>query len=868
MATVKPDRDCTRCSLHETAQTVCLMGRGPIPCDIMIVGEAPGYTEDGVGKPFQGRAGQEVLDPILQENGIRRDSVYITNTVRCRPPNNSTPRKSEIDACSKWMRKEIRIVKPKYVLLLGKTALNVCPSWSSKDKLADVRGKSVEHDGIVYFATYHPAACLAGRDRRGKNLSSFKLDLSSFFRLVRSGKTEPGMDTLNTYIVKSMEDFEHMLDDLSHEEFISFDTETMGLNQWKKGDHVVSAQWGLVDKQWYCPIYADHTQWWETQPFRTTNSRKMAFKLMADVVRDKKVLTQNGKFDALWGWVKYGAKIIPWCDSLPLSVLLDENAPHDLSYMSSKLFGAPNYDITVEQKQGYNITLKRHVKYSCYDVFYTRKVIFKLLKELETDGRLLEYFWEVYMPAYQNTITMQYNGVYVDNDKFSVSAREVFAENIRCLSALGRIRPFIDNKTMNKRRQKELRARKGNRRGMNWGSPKQLREFLFDELGFPILERNKPSKADPEGTPKADESVLKRLAQMPKKKKHRFKVVDYANAEHHNLKVMGPEGKEIVWFKGHIQDIPKLVIDYRKSKKMNEFFRSWIKHQDKKHLMHPNFKIEVVTGRGSCSNPNIQQTPRNPVIRSCISSPYGWTHIAADYSQIELRIAAMMANESTMKAVFQTGGDIHRETAVIVARKLDISSEERKKAKAVNFGFIYGMWWKKFMDYARDKYEVIFTAEEAEEVRTDFFDKYPGLIKWHGRQRRIVKNQGYVRTLMGRKRNLPTVYSSDENEVREAERQAINSPVQGSASELKYAAMNDVSKAFSRKRVRLASDIHDELTMRVRNSYLSNQFLCDLKGMMESPSAVERLGIQFTVPIVVEIKIGPWGIGEKWTPTT
>ena len=121
---------------------------------------------------------------------------------------------------------------------------------------------------------------------------------------------------------------------------------------------------------------------------------------------------------------------------------------------------------------------------------------------------------------------------------------------------------------------------------------------------------------------------------------------------------------------------------------------------------------------------------------------------------------------------------------------------------------------------------------------------------------------------MGRKRNLPTIYSNDENEVKEAERQAINSPVQGSASELKYAAMNDISANFHRSKLRLASEVHDELTMRVRKSYFSEQLLYDIKGIMEEPSAVRKLGVHFTVPIKVEIKIGPWGIGEKWQPTT
>ena len=119
---MKNNPNCTLCPLHKTANTVCLLGDGPRPADVMIVGEAPGKLEDIKGLPFVGRSG-EVLDEVLEEAGFSRDNVFITNAVACRPPDNRTPKKREIDACNKWLQYQISMVKPKFVLLLGNIAL-------------------------------------------------------------------------------------------------------------------------------------------------------------------------------------------------------------------------------------------------------------------------------------------------------------------------------------------------------------------------------------------------------------------------------------------------------------------------------------------------------------------------------------------------------------------------------------------------------------------------------------------------------------------------------------------------------------------------------------------------------------------------
>ena len=148
--------DCTRCPLHENAQTVCLLGNGPTPAKLMAIGEAPGAREDDVSEPFSGKAG-EVLDEALEANGIPRRLFYVTNAAKCRPPGNRKPKKAEIVACNVFLRAELRIHEPKFVLLLGDSALQGALGMTG---IMKNRQRVVVRDGVKYFIALHPAAGL------------------------------------------------------------------------------------------------------------------------------------------------------------------------------------------------------------------------------------------------------------------------------------------------------------------------------------------------------------------------------------------------------------------------------------------------------------------------------------------------------------------------------------------------------------------------------------------------------------------------------------------------------------------------------------------------------------------------------------
>jgi DNA polymerase I-like protein with 3'-5' exonuclease and polymerase domains len=245
-------------------------------------------------------------------------------------------------------------------------------------------------------------------------------------------------------------------------------------------------------------------------------------------------------------------------------------------------------------------------------------------------------------------------------------------------------------------------------------------------------------------------------------------------------------------------------------------------------------------------------------------APPGYFMIAPDLSQAELRIAASMANEKTMIEIYKAGGDIHRTTAAVVmsiadaafARLMEaVQKDARQKAKAVNFGFLFGMWWKKFIVYAKTQYGVEFTDKEAKAVRENFFKKYKGLEPWHNRVKEFALQHGYVRSYTGRIRHLPMVDSSEDYIVQEALRQAINSPVQECASSLGVMAIGRMNEEVDSRYLPIVGFIHDSIIGYVRKEYL-DWGLKTIKGYMESNPMKEWFNSEIKVPIVADASFG------------
>jgi DNA polymerase len=295
----------------------------------MIVGEAPGKREDEVGEPFVGKAGK-YLRELLMENGI--EDPFITNAVSCRPPDNRTPKVGEIKACREYIGKQIAVVKPKYVLLLGNTP---CLSLLDLKGITSLRGKPIERNGVVYLPTFHPAAVFY--DDKGTKRNQLEADIRYFSEIISYGGI-PKTDELDWTIVDDENKVEAMLADLTGT--VAWDTETTGLYPWARGMRVNSVGFATKNHQWCLPIHHRESPWDDDQ-------LEDIICRIDEKIRDCYTITHNGKFDVEWMYVHWGVYWPPQFDTMLAHYMCNENDRHGLKYLAQLYFGATDWEVNV-----------------------------------------------------------------------------------------------------------------------------------------------------------------------------------------------------------------------------------------------------------------------------------------------------------------------------------------------------------------------------------------------------------------------------------------------------------------------------------------------------------------------------------------
>lgn len=377
------------------------------------------------------------------------------------------------------------------------------------------------------------------------------------------------------------------------------------------------------------------------------------------------------------------------------------------------------------------------------------------------------------------------------------------------LGAMGKVKKKYANEE--KRLLKALQSH----HNINWNSSAQVAHALFDLDGMPIVAKT------PKGAPSTSAHVLKQLASS-----------------------------------GY--EVPGLLLEYKDVATRNKMFLNRWADDCYESRIHPSFNLtNVVSGRTSCNNPNLQQVPRTKDIRGLFCGAPGMILFEADYSQLELRIAAHYANEKTMLDIYMHNGDIHTETAKLFTNGREPTKEERGKAKAVNFGFLYGMMAPKFVEYARDSYGQTFTLAEARHVREMYFAKYSRLLPWHREQETLCEMQGGVSNLFGRFRKLPDIYSSNKWERAGAARRSINTPVQGTGSDLLISSVTQINREL-KGIAWVGATVHDSIIGECR---LEDKELVDatIRRIMSHPKVLDDFGVALRVPLEVDIGWGPWG---------
>jgi DNA polymerase I-like protein with 3'-5' exonuclease and polymerase domains len=351
-------------------------------------------------------------------------------------------------------------------------------------------------------------------------------------------------------------------------------------------------------------------------------------------------------------------------------------------------------------------------------------------------------------------------------------------------------------------------------------------------------------------------------------------------------KVAATSIKHLMWFTTEQQkiaddytvgDYTLDLINMQKATKMESTYSGdekegtgfW-QYLDKNSKIHPSYMLHRAnTGRTASADPNGQNIPVRgmwaPKFDDIFECAPGFKRVSCDLSQIELRLVAWMAQEPTMLKIYQEGGDIHCKTASsVLGMSLDdfmsLKETDREKfdknrfnAKATNFGFLYGLGARGFRIYAKTDYGIDYTEDECSSIRNNYFKTYYGLPVWHELMRSFAKKHGYVRSLLGRVRHLPGIHSDDQAIVAANLRFAVNSPIQGMASELGIIAMTRFCRNAPKDIIKVNAFIHDDIRAEVREDYVE-EAASALKWVVENPPW-HWFDLECPIPILGEIKV-------------
>lgn len=838
------DPDCSLCKLCATAEVVCQIGFGPPGADVMVV-----------SKMANSKTYQNDLELQLSEMGLK-NRVFWTQAIKCRTFDQD-PSNGDVKACKTYLDEEIARVQPKFILALGNEALLATVGRSGITKY---RGKVFDHpSGAKVLPTISPSSV----KRNPGQSPGYMADLRLFSNLVlgrSSGIAKPKYSVIDT-----REKLDKLKDILKMTDEFYWDVETV--SDYYKPDGklvslsatcIINTESGPKRFVFALPLYHPESPW-------RRKWKAVLEYLKKPLEKIKRVTAHNGMYDTKWlRWL--GINIRFTFDTMLAVHLLNENVQKGLKPQAQSRLGVEPWGI--DTRNLLEKPLADILEYNVLDTWYMYHIKQQLSAELKKQPRIAKVFKYIMMDGANDLIGSEMRGVWLDLERLKertpIVRKKLEDIEERILREAGldmgaeNYTPLLANTELDTTPingwevngwpvQKVLKTRGPVYAQPNFNASKFARWMLFEHLGLPILERGKDKPDGSPGEPSMAEAVMLQLKQ------------DF------------PE--QVV--------IPLLLERVGYQKTLSSFFEPYAELYDENHRIHTNFKMAgTVTGRLSSGKNdedkisavrgdklrgvNLQQVPRDPLVRGVFGAPPGWSFVEADYSQVELRVVAYLSRDQTMLHLYKTGADIHKSTAasVLGIPESEVTKDARKKAKAVNFGFVYGMGWRKFISTAFEKYDSVFSEDEARAVRAAFFEHFSGLQPWHAKQRRLVNQYGRVQSPIGRVRHLPDIYSPEEGVRAEAERQAINSPVQSFASDMAVLSMVEINKKFRKAGIKghCIGLVHDAINFEIRDDHVGYA-LPIIKDTMEDVRPLERkFGIHLDVPIISDIKVGQhWG---------
>lgn len=629
---------------------------------------------------------------------------------------------------------------------------------------------------------------------------------------------------------------------------VCLDIETTGLDRFR--DEITSLQIG----------YTDLTTGKYKRKFFDWQNTSMEFLLkLLTFLKQAKLVTHNGKFDLLFLYVKTGIELNLWVDTLVLAHVCGEEEL-GLKPLVKKYFNV-DYDIETEAKKG-NIT-EEFISYGLDDVLYPVKLMKIFKKKLNLYDLVKVYKHE--MRAYRAYYEVEKNGVPISPRRGEI-AKKLIEEYMPYYERLITVADINWNSTVQV--ASVLYGKKGKpvykEKGEKLPNTYEVIEYTFTGESFVRGEFNTRKEA----TQFKDEYLAENnyLYGIDVKLKHNFKpvVIGYGVG----LKVIEKTAKGVPSVSSDVlanyigNPVVDDLLEYRRLTKLETFIKSWEKIQVDDRI-YPSFSITARTGRTTCSNPNLQQIPQDKNVRNLIEARPGWKILECDFSQVELRVASMFSGDANMQHAYNSGSDLHSKTTeLLFGDTSNLSKQEQKRkrteAKSMNFGFLYGMSAKTFVDYAKG-YGLNITEEQSEGFRNNFFEAYPRLLPWHEECKEYARKNGHTWSPIGRKRFLPDINSSNWSNRGQAERQSVNSGVQGFASDMCISALSDIvfSDIIDHERCKVLGSVHDAILFEIRDDYVE-EVVPIVKEMMEHPSIID--GIDIPIPIIADVEVHQaWG---------
>lgn len=600
--------------------------------------------------------------------------------------------------------------------------------------------------------------------------------------------TVPVESNAQYHTVLQQADWDTLLKRLQQAQYFAIDTETTSI------DYRIAELVGFsiaLDNQdaFYIPLQHDY----DTAPAQLAREKILA---------DLKPILENSQIGKIGHHLKYDAHIFAryaidlkgwFFDTMLASYVLNPSATrHNMDDVARLYLGHLTTSFEsiagkgVKQLTFNQIPLDIAAPYACEDAHISYRLYEVLSEKLKAIPELKLLLERVEMPAAQVLTAMEERGIRLDPDFLTQLSTEFEADM----------------------QQYEAQATELAGQSFNIASPKQVGEILFDKLAI------KGGKKTATGQYSTGEAVLEKI-------------------DH---------------------PIAQLILDYRTLAKLKSTYTDRLIEQAdaRTFRVHTSYHQAVTaTGRLSSSDPNLQNIPiRGEIgrqIRQAFIAPQGRVLLAADYSQIELRLMAHFSEDEALTNAFLQGKDIHQATAaeVLGIALEDVTADQRRQAKAVNFGLLYGM-----SEFGLIR-QLGFTREESQSYIKQYFQRYPGIYDYMQRTRQLAQEQGFVETLLGRRLYTPDIQARNMMVRKAAERAAINAPLQGSAADIIKLAMIDIEKKIDHNRGLLLLQVHDELVFEVDEDYLEEVTPIILESMQNV--------IQLKVPLTVEI-----GQGQNW----